>query len=164
MTEDDDIIYNSPHNTHAFTIDGQTSHRTLDEMATGTDADDWVKTHRPQRNTRKAWIELCEHYNGPTKGDNMVSVSMSNIVKKFYKNETKLSFKMYSTRLKRSFDMLHQYGQTNSNKEETEILLNQINRNNLQLISSIQTFRSVFSNKLLQAPTHLSTHMAQIFQ
>ena len=71
-------------------------------------------------------------------GEYRVAVASSNIVKTFYNNETIIFFGNYSTRLKIVFDMLHQYDKANSNKEDVEILLNQINNKNLQLVSTIQ--------------------------
>ena len=100
MTKDDDIIYNTPHNTCASTINNQTAHRTSDDMTTGMDSDDWIKTHPQHRNVRKECITICEHCDGPSKGDKRVAVARSNIVKTFYINETNFSFKNQFTRLK----------------------------------------------------------------
>ena len=44
-------------------------------------------------------------------------MARSNTAKTFYEDETTFPLKKYSTRLKREFDMLHQYGQARSDKE-----------------------------------------------
>jgi hypothetical protein len=163
MTEDDEIIYHASHDARSFTVDSQTVHRTLEELTIGTDAAEWIKEYRRGRRGREAWIALCGHYDGPAEGDKRVAVARSNISKTFYKNETTFSFEKYSTRLKKSFDMLRQYGQPKSHKEEVEILLNQINTNNLQLVSSIQICRNAHNDDFIQATTYLSTQIAQIF-
>ena len=116
MTEDDEIIYNTPNNTPVFTIDNQTVHCTLNDLTTYTDYADWIKTHILQINVKNARISMCEHYNGTTKSDKRVAISRSSTVKMFYKYDTTFSFEKYSIRLERSFDMLQQYGQTKRNK------------------------------------------------
>ena len=143
MTEDDLIIP-----AHSK-INNQIVHCTLDELTTGTDDGDRINTHGIQRNVHKSCIAMCEHYDGSTKLESRVAVARPNIVKTFYKNETKVSFKNYSTRLKKLFDMLCQYVQLKINKEEVDILINQIHRNNVHLVSSIQICISRFSNNFL---------------
>ena len=46
----------------------------LYEINLGTDSADWIKTYLHRRDGRAAWIEICEHYDGPSEGDKRVTV------------------------------------------------------------------------------------------
>ena len=72
-----------------------------------------------------------KNYNVSVEDDKRIAIAKSKIVKIFYKEETTFSFEKFSTRLKRAFDILSQYGQAKSGKEEVKITLNQINSNKL---------------------------------
>ena len=89
-----------------------------------------MKTYCHSHDVRASWIALYEHYNVITEGDKSVIVSRSNIDQAFYKNESTFSFERYTTRLKHVFDTLRQYNQPKSDREEVEILLKQIIKNN----------------------------------
>ena len=134
----DEIIYNAPHTGRVFETDNKEVHRILDEITLGTDAADWIDTYRHRQNGRSAWIALCEHYDGPAEGDKHVTVSCANTDQAFYKNESTFSFERYSTRLKHEFDTLQKYNLPKSDREEVEILLKQINKNNTQLTACIK--------------------------
>jgi hypothetical protein len=163
MSAFDEIVYNAPHQGRAFDTDNKEVHRILDELTLGTDAADWIKVHRRRQDGRRAWNQLCEHYDGPAEGDKRVTVARSNLEQAFYKNESTFSFEKYSTRLKKSFDTLRQYGQPKSEKEEVEILLKQITTNNTQFSACIQICRNAHSNNFNDAVTYLGTQVAQIF-
>ena len=159
----DEIMYNAPHQGRAYDVDNKEVHRLIDELTNGTDASDWIKSFRRSRNGKGAWDGLCGHYDGPAEGDKRITVARSNIKQAFYKNEQIFSFEKYSTRLKRAFDTLRQYQQPKSDKEEVEILLNNINTTNIQLISCIQICRNSHGNNFQDAQIYLSTQIAQIF-
>lgn len=129
----------------------------------GSDAAEWIKSHRRQRNSRSAWLALCNHYDGPAEGDKRVTVARANIESAYYKNESTFSFEKYSTRLKKAFDTLRQYNQPKSAKEEVDILLKQMNTNNVQLSSCIAICRATHSGQFNDAVTYLGTQIAQIF-
>ena len=141
MSAQDEIIYNAPHQDRAYQRHNQEVHRILDELTLGTDAADWIKSHRRAQDGRSAWNALCHHYDGPAESDKRVTVARANIDSAYYKNESTFSFEKYSTRLKAAFDTLRQYNQPKSDREEVEILLKQINTNNPQLTSCIQICR-----------------------
>ena len=126
----DEIIYNASHTGRVFETDNKDVNRILDELTLGTDAADWIKTYCRRHDGRAAWIALCEHYDGPAEGERRVTVSRSNIDQAFYKNQSTFSFERYTNRLKHAFDTLWQYNQPKIDREEVEILLNQINTNN----------------------------------
>ena len=134
----DEIIHNTSHTGRAFETDNKEVHRILYELTLGTDAADCIKTYRRRRDGRADWIALYGHYDGPTEGDKLLTVSRANIYQVFYKNESTLSFERYTTRLKHEFETLQQYNQPKRNREEVEILLKQINKNNTQLTACIQ--------------------------
>lgn len=159
----DEIIYNAPHQGRAFDIDNKEVHRIIDELTNGTDAADWIKSHKRSRNGKGSWDALCQHYDGPAEGDKRITIARSNIQHAFYKNEQIFSFEKYSTKLKRAFDTLRQYNQPKSHKEEVEILLNNINTNNMQLVSCIQICRNSHGDNFQDAQIYLSTQIAQIF-
>ena len=77
MTATDEIVYNAPHEGRAFVTDNREVHRILDELTLGTDAADWIKSHRRAHDGRSAWISLCDHYDGPAEGDKRVTVARS---------------------------------------------------------------------------------------
>ena len=143
----DEIIYNASHTGRAFEPDNKEVHRILDELTLGTDAADCIKNYRRHDDGRSAWIELCQHYDGPAEGDKRVTVSHSNIDQAFYNNKSTLSFERYTTRLKHAFETLRQYNQPKSDREEVKILLKQINTNNTQLTACIQICRHSYSAK-----------------
>ena len=159
----DEITYNAPHEGRAYEVDNKEVHRLIEELTNGTDASDWIKSFRRSRNGKGAWNALCEHYDGPAEGDKRITIARSNIQQAFYKNEQIFSFEKYSTRLKRAFDTLRQYNQPKSDKEEVEILLNNINTNNVQLVSCIQICRNSHGDNFQEAQIYLSTQIAQIF-
>ena len=163
MTSTDEIVYNASHNGRAYLTDNREVHRILDELTLGTDAADWIKTHRRRHDGRAAWIALCDHYDGPAEGDKRVTVARANLDTAFYKNEATFSFEKYSTRLKKAFDTLRQYKQPKSDREEVEILLKGINTNNVQLSSCIAICRATHADDFNMAVTYLSTQVAQIF-
>ena len=114
----DEIIYNASHIGRAFETDNKEVHRILDELTLGKDVADWIKTCCRRHNGRAACIALCEHYNGPAEGDKPVTVSCANTDQAFYKNESNLSFEIYTTSLKHAFENLRQYNQPKSDREE----------------------------------------------
>ena len=61
-----EIIYNASHTGRAFETDNKEVHRILDELTLGTDAAEWIKTHRLRHDGRSDWIVLCENYDDPT--------------------------------------------------------------------------------------------------
>ena len=129
----DEIIYNASHTGRELETDNKEVHSSFDELTLGTDAVDWINTYRRRYDDRAAWIELCEHYDGPAEGEKRVTVSYANIDQAFYKNESTFSFERYITRLKHSFETLMHYNQPKRNREEVDIMLKQINTNNTQL-------------------------------
>ena len=90
-------------------------------------------------------------------------VSPANIDQAFYKNESTFSYDRYTTCLKHAFDTLWQYNQPKSDREEVEILMNQINKNNTQLSACIQICRHSYSANLNNSVTYLSTQISHIF-
>ena len=90
-------------------------------------------------------------------------VLRANIDQAFYKNESTFSFERYTTRLRHAFDILRQYNQPKSDREEVEILLKQINKNNTQLTACIQICCHRYSSNFNDAATYLTTQIAQIF-
>ena len=123
----------------------------------------WIKTNCCHHYGRAAWIALCGHYDVPLEGDKHVSVSRANIDQVFYKNESTLSFEIYTTRLKHAFDTLRQYNQPKGDHEEFEILLKQINTNNMQLTTCIQICCHSYIANFNDATTYLITQIAHIF-
>jgi hypothetical protein len=163
MTPTDEIVYNTAHAGRAFDTDNREVHRILDELTLGSDAADWIKSHRRRHDGRAAWTALCNHYDGPAEGDKRVTVARANIDSAFYKNESTFSFEKYSTRLKKAYDTLRQYNQPKSSKEEVDILLKNINTNNVQLSSCIAICRAQHAGDFNDATTYLGTQIAQIF-
>ena len=92
-----------------------------------------------------------------------VTVSRDNIDQAFLKNDSTFSFERYTTRLKHEFDTLWQYNQPKSNREEFEIITNQINTNNTQLTACIQICRQIYSSNFNDTATYLSIYISQIF-
>jgi hypothetical protein len=129
----------------------------------GTDADQWIKAHKRSQDGCAAWIALCEHYDGPAEGDKRVTVARSDITLVHYKNESSFSFEKYSTRLRKAFTTLQDYGQPKCEREKVEILLNQINTNDQRLISSIAICRDSHANTYDEACTYLSSQIVSIF-
>ena len=91
------------------------------------------------------------------------TVTRSNIDQAFYKNESTFSFERYTNRLKHAFDTLWKYNQPRSDREEVEILMKHINRNNTHITAYIQICRHRYSANFNDAATYLSTQIAQIF-
>ena len=162
-TPEEQIIFNADHTGVAFTADNKAVHQLLTELTTGTDADHWIKQHKRRQDGRQAWLDLCEHYDGPAEGDKRVTVARSNIKLVHYKNETSFSFEKYSTRLKKSFSTLEQYGQPKSEREKVEILLDQINTSDQKLITVIGICRDRHANTFEEACTYLSQQVAIIY-
>ena len=97
MSEDDEIIFNASHTSAAFNSDNKTVHQVLTELTIGTEADHWISDHRRSQNGRQAWMDLCNHYDGPAKGDKRVTVARHDIKIIHYRNESSFSFEKYST-------------------------------------------------------------------
>ena len=162
-TEEEQIIFHAQHTGAAFTSDNKTVHQLLTELTNGTDADNWIKQHRRAQDGRAAWTDLCNHYDGPAEGDKRVTVARNNIRIIHYKNESTFSFEKYSTKLKKSFSTLEQYGQGKSEREKVEILLGQINTNDPQLIAAITICRDSHNTTFEAACTYISQQVAIIY-
>ena len=158
-----EIIYNASHTGRAIQTDNKEFHKLFDELILGTYAADWIKNYLRHRDGREACTALCEHYDSPAEGDKRVTVSRDNIDQAFYKNESTFSFERYKTCLKHEFDTLWQYNQPNSDREEVEIMLKQINKNNMKFTACIQICRHSYSANFNDAVTYLSIKIAWIF-
>ncbi len=163
LTEDEEIIFHAPHVGAAFVRDNKEVHQLLTELTNGTDADEWIKQHRRAQNGRQAWLDLCNHYDGPAEGDKRVTVARNNIKVIHYKNESSFSFEKYSTKLKKSFTTLEKYAQPKSEREKVEILLDQINTNDQRLVTAIGICRNSHARTFESACTYLSQQIAIIF-
>ncbi len=163
MTVDEEIIFNAPLVGAAFDTDNTSVHQILTELTTGTDADHWIRDHRRTQNGRAAWQALCGHYDGAAEGDKRVTVARSDINIVHYRNESSFSFEKYSTKLKKAFSTLAQYGQPKSEREKVDILLSRINTNDQQLITAIGICRDGHSATFETACTYLSTQIAIIY-
>ena len=162
-TEENDIIYNAPLQGRAFAVDNKAVHTYLTELTNGTDADQWIKHHKRSQNGRQAWIDLCNHYDGPAEGDKRVTVARSDINSAHYKNESAFTFEKYSTVLRKAFSTLETYNQPKCEKEKVEILLNQINTSDTRLISTIAICRDQHSRTFDDACTYMSQQIAVIY-
>jgi hypothetical protein len=163
MTELDEIIYHTPHTGAAYIRDNKQVHTYLTELTNGTEADQWIKEYRRTHDGRAAWIALCNHYDGPAEGDKRVTVARSDITLVHYRNESSFSFEKYSTRLRKAFTTLRDYGQPKCEKEKVEILLDQITTNDQRLVSSIAICRDSHSDTFDNACTYLSSQITAIF-
>ena len=134
MTEEDEIIYHTPHTGAAFIADNKQVHTYLAELTNGTDADQWIKHHKRTQNGKQAWIDLCNHYDGAAEGSKRVAVSRSDIQILHYKNEASFPFEQYSTRLRKAFTTLEQYEQGKHEKKRSKFCSTR----------SIQTIQSLF--------------------
>ena len=163
LTEEEEIIFNTPHNGVAYTADNKTVHTVLTELTNGTDADTWIKQHRRSQDGRAAWRDLCTHYDGPAEGDKRVTVARNDIKIVHYRNESTFSFEKYSSRLKHAFTTLSTYNQPKSEREKVQILLEHINTNDQQLITAIGICRDSHSRTFEQACQYLSQQVAIIY-
>ena len=163
MTEEDEIIYNAPHNGAAFKLDNRSVHTYLTELTNGTDADQWIKQHKRTQDGRLAWKQLCDHYDGPAEGDKRITVARSDIKILHYKNEASFSFEQYSTKLRKAFLTLKQYKQPKHEKEMVDILLDQINTSDNRLISTIAICRDSHSSAFDDACTYMSQQIAILY-
>ena len=162
-TEDEDITFHAPHTGAAYTTDNRTVHQLLTELTTGTDADHWIKQFKRAQDGRRAWNELINHYDGPAEGDKRVTIARSDLSNLHYKNETSFNFEKFSTRMKKSFSTLAQYGQPKCEKEKVEMLLKQINNNDTRIVTAIGICRDRHSGTFEDACTYMSQQIAIIY-
>ena len=163
MTDDEQIIYNAPHQGAVYTSDNRNVHQILTELTNGTDADQWINAHKRTQDGRSAWEDLCKHYDGPAEGDKRVTVARHDIRVLHYRNESSFSFEKYSTCLKKAFDTLAQYDQAKTEREKVEILLDQINTNDPRLTTSIGICRDRHTDTFTSACTYMSSEIAVIY-
>ena len=162
MTEDE-IVYNAPHNGAAFIRDNKLVHTYLTELTNGTDADNWIKTYKRTQDGRGAWIDLCNNYDGLAEGDKRIAVARSDISVVHYRNEAVFSFEQYSTKLRKAFQTLEDYGQGKCEAEKVEILLKQVHTSDAKLISSISICRDSHAGTFDDACQYLSKQIAVIY-
>ena len=162
-SEEEDIIFHAPLVGAAFDTDNKTVHQFLTELTNGTDADNWIKPHRRSQNGRSAWRDLCEHYDGDAEGDKRVTVARHDIKIIHYRNESSFSFEKYSTRLKKAFATLDQYGQPKNEKEKVETLLEQIHTSDTRLVTALGICRDGHSQTFESACTYMSKQIAIIY-
>ena len=162
-TDEERIIFNASLEGAAFRVDNNTVHQILTELTNGTDADQWIKEHRRTQNGREAWMALCNHYDGPAEGDKRVTVARHDLKTLHYKNESSFSFEKYSTKMRKAYTILKQYKQPRSEKEQVELLIDNINTNDTRLITVIGICRDSHSTSFEEACTYLSSQIAILF-
>jgi hypothetical protein len=162
-SEEEDIIFHAPLTGAAFVTDNKVVHQFLTELTNGTDADNWIRPHRRTQDGRAAWQDLCAHYDGDAEGDKRVTVARHDIKIIHYRNESSFSFERYSTRLKKAFATLAQYGQPRNEKEKVETLLDQIHTSDTRLVTALGICRDGHAHTFESACTYLSKQIAIIY-
>ena len=162
-TLEERIIHHASHNGVTYTTDNQSVHRILAELTNGTDADQWIKEYSRNQDGRGAWNALCQHYDGPAEGDKRVTVARHDLKTLHYKNESSFSFETYSTKMRKAFSTLKQYNQPRAEKEQVELLIDNMNTNDTRLITVIGICRDSHSTTFEEACTYLSSQIAILF-
>ena len=166
LTDVEKLIWSAPHSGPAFEADTKQVYMFLKACVLDTVAWPWMQSKDSTHDGKKCMAVLREHYDGPGMVQMRMTTARAAITSAHYKNERAMAFDTYLAILNSAFQTLEEAGESHSEKEKVQILLNGI-RSDTVAIQSAVTFvrgdKEKYEN-LLNASNYLSETIRSIYQ